>query len=296
MKAAAFDYTRPRDLPDLLRQLAGSTDAKIIAGGQSLVPMMAMRLVRPTLLVDINDVQDLQNITLEDDCVAIGPCTRQADAEASEVIRQHLPLLAKALPFVGHDQTRNRGTVGGSLAHADPSAEIVLVAVALQAELTLARAGGERMAATDNFLDGPMTTILEEDECLTAIRFPRWTEPGRVGVGFHEVSPRAGDFAVVAAAAQLLLDDDGVCRRAAVAVANTTPMPLRLAAIEDALLGAAIDQNAARAAAALADALIDPPSDLHASAAGRRHMARTLIERAILDAAGMAVAGGQTHG
>ncbi|MDH3700919.1 MAG: FAD binding domain-containing protein [Alphaproteobacteria bacterium] len=296
MKAAAFDYTRPRDLPGLLRQLSGSTDAKIIAGGQSLVPMMAMRLVRPALLVDINDVQDLQNITLEDDCVAIGACTRQADAEASEVIRQHLPLLAKALPFVGHDQTRNRGTVGGSLAHADPSAEIVLVAVTLQAELTLARADGERSAATDDFLDGPMTTTLEEDECLTAIRFPRWTEAGRVGVGFHEVSPRAGDFAVVAAAAQLLLDDDGVCRRAAVAVANTTPMPLRLAAVENALVGAAIDQNTARDAAALAGALIDPPSDLHASAAGRRHMARTLIERAILDAAGPAVAGGQTHG
>ena len=296
MKAAAFDYTRPRDLPDLLRQLSGSTDAKIIAGGQSLVPMMAMRLVRPALLVDINDVQDLQNISLEDDCVAIGACTRQADAEASEVIRQHLPLLAKALPFVGHDQTRNRGTVGGSLAHADPSAEVVLVAVTLQAELTLARAGGERIAATDDFLDGPMTTTLEEDECLTAIRFPRWTEAGRVGTGFHEVSPRAGDFAVVAAAAQLLLDDDGVCRRAAVAVANATPMPLRLAAVENALVGATMDKNVARDAAALADALIDPPSDLHASAAGRRHMARTLIERAILDAAGPAVAGGQTHG
>ena len=275
MKAAAFDYTRPRDLQDLLRQLAETADAKIIAGGQSLVPMMAMRLVRPALLVDINDVQDLQDITLEDDSVAIGACTRQVDAEDSEIIRQHLPLLAKALPFVGHDQTRNRGTVGGSLAHADPSAEIVLVAVALQAELTLARAEGERTSSADDFLAAPMTTTLEDDECLIAIRFPRWTEAGRVGVGFHEVSPRAGDFAVVAAAAQLLLDDDGVCRRAAVAVANTTPMPLRLAAVEDALVGATVDHDTARDAAGLADTLIDPPSDLHASAAGRRHMART---------------------
>ncbi len=296
MKAAAFDYTRPRDLQDLLRQLAGTTDAKIIAGGQSLVPMMAMRLVRPALLVDINDVQDLQNITLEHDCVAIGACTRQADAADSEIIRQHLPLLAKALPFVGHDQTRNRGTLGGSLAHADPSAEIVLVAVALQAELTLARAEGERKSSADDFLAAPMTTTLEEDECLIAIRFPRWTESGRIGIGFHEVSPRAGDFAVVAAAAQLLLDDDGVCRRAAVAVANTTPMPLRLTTVESALLGSAMDQKRAHDAAALADAVIDPPSDLHASAAGRRHMARTLIERAILDAAGLAATGDHTHG
>jgi CO/xanthine dehydrogenase FAD-binding subunit len=296
MKAAAFDYTRPRDLADLLRQLAGTTDAKIIAGGQSLVPMMAMRLVRPALLVDINDVQELQNITLEDDCVAIGACTRQADVEKSDIIRQHLPLLARALPFIGHDQTRNRGTVGGSLAHADPSAEIVLVAVALQAELTLARAEGERISSADDFLAGPMTTTLEEDECLVAIRFPRWTGDGRLGVGFHEVSPRAGDFAVVAAAAQLLLDEGGVCRRAAVAVANATPMPVRLTTVETALLGAVMDPKTIGEAAALADGLIDPPSDLHASATGRRHMARTLVERAILDAAGLAAAGDRMHG
>ena len=296
MKAAAFDYTRPRDLPDLLRQLAGTSDAKIIAGGQSLVPMMAMRLVRPALLVDINDLQDLQKITLEVDHVVIGAGTRQADAEESEIVRHHLPLLAKALPFVGHDQTRNRGTVGGSIAHADPSAEIVLVAVALQAELTLARAGGDRTSTVDDFLAAPMTTTLEDDECLLAIRFPRWTGAGRIGVGFHEVSPRAGDFAVVAAAAQLLLDDDGICRRAAIAVANAAPMPLRLTAAETALLDAAVDPASARHAAELADAQLDPPSDLHASAAGRRHMARTLVERAILDAAGLAATEGRTHG
>ena len=296
MKAAAFDYTRPRDLQDLLRQLAGTSDAKIIAGGQSLVPMMAMRLVRPALLVDINDLQDLREITLEEDHVVIGAGTRQADAEESELVRQHLPLLAKALPFVGHDQTRNRGTVGGSLAHADPSAEIALVSVALQAEVTLARAGGDRVSTVDDFLAGPMTTTLEDDECVLAIRFPLWTGAGRVGVGFHEVSPRAGDFAVVAAAAQLLFGDDGTCERASVAVANAAPMPLRLTEVESALLGNAVDPAAARDAAALADARLDPPSDLHASAAGRRHMARTLIERAILDAAGLAAAGGRADG
>ncbi len=295
MKAAAFDYTRPRDLPDLLRQLAGSTDAKIIAGGQSLVPMMAMRLVRPALLVDINDVQDLQTIALEDDGVVIGACTRQADAEKSDIVREHLPLLAAALPFVGHDQTRNRGTVGGSLAHADPSAEIVLVATALQAELTLARSSGTRISSARDFLAAPMTTTLDEDECLIAIRFPRWTEAGRLGIGFHEVSPRAGDFAVVAVAAQLLIDQAGICRRAAVAVANAAPMPIRLTTVEAALLDTAVDRKSAREAAALADDLLDPPSDLHASAAGRRHMARTLIERAILDAAGL-VAGHGSHG
>lgn len=296
MKAAAFDYCRPRDMREFLRQLADSDDGKIIAGGQSLVPMMAMRLVRPALLIDINDIEALQGIALEDGAVAIGACTRQADAEKSAIVDEHLPLLAKALPFVGHDQTRNRGTVGGSLSHADPSAEIALVAMALDAELTLARAGGDRVLDIADFLLGPMTTALADGECVTTVRFPRWTGAGRVGAGFHEVSPRAGDFAVVAAAAQLLVDDAGVCRRAAVAVANAAPTPLRLAPVETALLGKPVDDALARDAAALADALLDPPSDLHASAKARRHMARTLIERAILDATAMAGGGSHANG
>ncbi len=286
MKAAAFDYVRPASLGEACGYLADvGTDARIIAGGQSLVPMMAMRLVRPGLLVDINDIEGLSGIARDGADVVIGAATRQAEAARSSVVGADAPLLALALPFVGHDQTRNRGTVGGSLAHADPSAEIGLVATTLDASLTATDGKRERRIDAADFFLAPMTTALEPGECLTAVRFPVWTGAGRIGAGFQEVSSRDSDFAVVAAAAQLALDRNGVCRRAAVAVANAAPTPVRLARLEIALVGQHPNEEAVTPLLSLIDDAIDPPADLHAGADARLHMARSLTLRAILQAA-----------
>ncbi len=285
MKAAAFDFVQPSSLDEACEHLArASDDPQIIAGGQSLMPMLAMRLVRPGLIVDINKIEALTGISETDGTVTIGACTRQADAEVSPVLRARLPLLQKALKFVGHDQTRNRGTIGGSLAHADPSAEICLTAVALNATITLTNAQGQRELPAPDFILGPMTTAIEEGEILTAVSFPAWSGDGRIGAGFQEVSSRQSDFAIVAAAAQVAIDDDGVCRRAAVAVANATPAPIRLTILEDGLIGheptaAIIDPHVEAL-----DAVLEPESDLHASNTARIHIAKTLVKRAILEA------------
>lgn len=286
MKAAAFDYVRPASLKEVCGYLADdSRDVRIIAGGQSLVPMMAMRLVRPELLVDINDIEALSGIARDGDEVVIGAATRQATAERTALVREALPLLALALPFIGHDQTRNRGTVGGSLAHADPSAEIGLAAAALGATMVATDDAGERRIAAKDYFQGPMTTDLEPGECLTAVRFPVWTRDGAVGAGFQEVSSRDSDFAIVAAAAQLALDEDGTCRRAAVALANAAPTPVRLTRVEEALVGTRPTEDTIEKLLPLVDAAIDPSDDLHAGAGARRHMARSLMARAVLQAA-----------
>lgn len=286
MKAAAFDYVRPATLSEVCRHLADeSADARIIAGGQSLVPMMAMRLVRPKLLVDINEVAGLAGIARDGSDIVVGAATRQADAAQSGLVGGDVPLLARALPFVGHDQTRNRGTIGGSLAQADPSAEIALVAVALGATIAASDGAQERRIAAGDFFLAPMATALEPGECLTSARFPVWTDAGRVGAGFQEVSARDSDFAIVAAAAQLALDRDGIIRRAAVAVANAAPTPVRLPRLEEALLDQRPAHETVERLLPLMDEAIEPASDLHAAADARRHMARSLTLRAILQAA-----------
>ncbi len=228
---------------------------------------------------------ELSGITRDGTNVAIGAATRQAEAARSGIVAADLPLLALALPFIGHDQTRNRGTVGGSLAHADPSAEIGLVAATLEARITATDGARDRQIAAADFFLGPMMTALEPGECLRAVHFPVWAGDGRIGAGFQEVSSRDSDFAIVAAAAQLALDKDGVCRRAAVAVANAAPTPVRLAALETALIDRRPDEEAVEALLPLIDDAIDPSSDLHAGAGARRHMARSLTLRAILQAA-----------
>jgi carbon-monoxide dehydrogenase medium subunit len=286
MKAAAFDFVQPSSIDEACEHLARvSDDPQIIAGGQSLMPMMAMRLVRPGLIVDINKIEALSGIAERDDGVTIGACTRQADAEASPIVRTQLPLLKKALRFVGHDQTRNRGTIGGSLAHADPSAEICLTAIALGANITLTSAKGKRDLTAAEFILGPMTTAIEDDEILTAVSLSVWTGEDRIGAGFQEVSSRQSDFAIVAAAAQISIDADGTCRRAVIAVANATPAPIRLTALEDGLVGheptaAIIDPHLESL-----NTVLEPEADLHASGTARIHIAKSLTRRAILEAA-----------
>lgn len=285
MKAAPFDYVAVSAVDEALAQLAeGGDDAMILAGGQTLVPMLAMRLARPSILIDINGVADFAGIERQNGTVRIKAGTRQSAALASPLISSHLPLLAGALPFVGHQQTRNRGTVGGSAAHGDPAAEIPLVAVALDAAFTLRSTGGTRTVAARDFYQGPMMSDRNPDECLTEVAFPVWDDSASVGTGFEEVSERHGDFAIVSAAAQIAVDAGGVCRRAALAVGGAHGTPVRLGDCEDQLVSETISDELIDDALAGMESHLDPADDSHGSAGYRRRVARVLMARAIRQA------------
>jgi carbon-monoxide dehydrogenase medium subunit len=291
MKPASFEYVRPIDLDETCAILSADENARIIAGGQSLVPLMAMRLARPSRLVDIARIPALAFVREEGDALVVGAATRQCVVEQHPLIRAKVPLLARVMPWVGHVATRTRGTVGGSLANADPAAEIALVAATLGAALCFRENAKEGEIAACDFFLGPMVTALPPAACLTAVRFPVWRER-RVGVGFHEVSARRSDFAFVSAAAQIALDEDGRCRRLAVGIGAATPFPRRLDAVVSALEGAPIEERLVGTAVAAALDQAEFLSDLHASAAYRRRVAITLTVRAILDAAAEA---GRAH-
>jgi CO/xanthine dehydrogenase FAD-binding subunit len=282
MKAAEFDYVRATSIDEVCDLLDEAGEHKIIAGGQTLVPLMAMRLARPALLIDIAEIADLRFIKLEDGELRIGAATRQVDAERSTLVRERLKLLAKALRWVGHPQTRNRGTIGGSIAAADPSAEIPLVAVTIEARAVARSKTGEAMLALTDFFRGPMMTALQPDQCLTEIRFPLW--PGRVGSGFHEVSARASDFALVAAAAQLALDPSGVCIRLSAALGGIGAGPIRVNAPAARLIGRRLDPALVEQAVSGIDDEIAPEDDQHVGADYRRRVARVLLARAIQEA------------
>jgi CO/xanthine dehydrogenase FAD-binding subunit len=283
VKPAPFDYIKATSLDHALAALAAHDDAIIIAGGQTLVPMMAMRLARPSCLVDLNEIDDLAGIAADETYLRIRAMTRQAKVLASDIVRAKAPLLAKALSFVGHTQTRNRGTLGGSIAHGDPSAEIPLCATALDAEIDLMSQSGTRTVAACKFYEGPLMTVRRADEILSEARFPIWSG-GRVGTGFQEISPRHGDFAIVAVAVQLQFDPDNVCRRAAIALGGASPNPVRAAELEASLFGQRIDAQIVAKIVGSIDRVLSPTDDLHASATYRRRVARTLTERAILEA------------
>jgi CO/xanthine dehydrogenase FAD-binding subunit len=293
MKPAAFDYARPQSLDEACALLAADPDARLIAGGQTLVPFMAMRLARPSKLVDIARLHELSFIREEGDAVVIGAATRQCVAERDPLVAARLPLFAKAIPWVGHAATRARGTVGGSLANADPAAEIALVAVTLGATLRYRAGGRDGAIAAHDFFLGPMTTALPPAACLTAAAFPVWRE-ARLGTAFAEVSARQSDFAFASAAAQVALDAAGRCRRLALGVGAVGPVPLRLDAVAETLVGTAIEEAAARQAIAQALRAVEPFDDLHASADYRRRAASVLALRALMEAT--AVARGQHAG
>lgn len=281
MKPAPFDYVRPSSLTEACEILATDEDARVIAGGQTLIPMLAMRLARPTRLVDILRLKELHGIRAETDTVVIGAVTRQVEVERSEIVRRSLPLLTKALPWVGHPPTRNRGTVGGSIANADPSAEIPLVAVTLGAEIEIANPSDRTRMSADEFFIGPMLTSVTSGDCVCAVRFPVWTHQ-RVGTGFHEVSARQSDFAFVAAAAQVALDDAGRCVEATLGLGGVGDRAIRID------VAPLIGEIPARAAIAdvvrAATADLEASSDLHATADYRRRVAVTLGTRAMEDA------------
>jgi CO/xanthine dehydrogenase FAD-binding subunit len=278
MKPAPFDYIRPESLAEACALLAADEDARVIAGGQTLVPMLAMRLARPAKLIDILRLPELAGIRQEKDAIVVGATTRQAIAERDATIRTSLPMLARVLPWVGHPPTRNRGTVGGSIANADPSAEIPLVAVTLGAEIMLATPDGPSSMPADDFFIGPMLTLINPGECVSAIRFPVWPHT-RVGTGFFEISARRSDFAFVAAAAQVALDEEGRCIEVALGVGGVGDRPLQLDV--SSLVGGELDTASVTEVIASAAADLDAMSDLHASAAYRRRVAVALCIRAM---------------
>ncbi len=281
MKAASFDYVRAGSIEHACALLAQHGDeAKLIAGGQSLVPMMAMRLARPAVLIDVNRIDALQAWSIEDDVLRLGACVGQNVIEREAAIGAAVPLLGRAIRWVGHNQTRNRGTVGGSIAHADPSAELPLVACALDANLMVRSRRGERSVAASTFFTGPMSTVLKADELLMSIDFAIWRAP-RVGAAFDELAIRHGDFAIVAAAAQVALDDQGRCVRAALGIGGADATVRAFPDLAARFSGHALDERMVRDVAAEAARRLQPSSDLHASADYRRHLAEVLIERVL---------------
>jgi CO/xanthine dehydrogenase FAD-binding subunit len=289
MKAAPFDYVRADNLEQVLSLLAEhGGDAKLLAGGQSLVPMMAMRLARPALLVDINRLASLKSIQPTASTVTMGAGVRQRDVEDARTLDAPLPLVQQALRWVGHAQTRNRGTVGGSLVHADPSAELPLAALVLDATMRLhSQTDGERSVSAQDFFLGPMFTAVGETECLTAIDWPVW-QGNRVASAFDETAIRHGDFAMASAACQVQLDANGAVSRASMGVGGVSGAPLAFPVFAAQLVGHRITPALAQELAQAAAKQCDPGSDMHASAEFRGHLAATLLARVLVKAAAAA--------
>lgn len=285
MKSAPFTYHAPTSLDhavSLLGDLGESSEVKLISGGQSLVPMMALRLAQPEHLVDLNALADeLSGIRSNDGSLRIGAMTRQRAAERSSDVAADCPLLAEALPMWGHSQIRNRGTLGGSLAHADPAAEFPSIAVALDAKLRVVGPKGERTIEAADFFTGYLSTAIEPDEILVGIDLD--VLPEGSGTSFQEVSRRHGDFAMVGVAAAVTVDA-GTVTDARLVFSGVSDTPVRATAAEQALVGGSGDPAAVEAAAELVAAGLAPPADIHASSAYRQHLSCVLARRA-LDAA-----------
>ncbi len=279
MKPPKFDYHAPATVEEavaLLSRYGG--DAKILAGGQSLVPLLNFRLSRPAALIDLNRIDGLAYIEERNGTVRFGSMTRQRAIEVSPVVRQRLPLLAEATRLIGHLPIRSRGTIGGSLAHADPSAEDPAVLCALGGEVVVRGPRGERVVAAGDLFQTYLTTSLAPDEVLVEVRLPGM--PGGAGFAFEEFSRRQGDFAIVAIAA-LVVGEGTRCTTARLALAGAGPVPLRLRAAEEILEGDGLGERAVEAAAGRAAELAEPDGDIHASADFRRHLARVLTCRAL---------------
>jgi len=285
MKPAPFNLLRPRSIDEALALLQSHGDqAKVLAGGQSLVPLMNFRLAQPRNLIDLNKVEGLDQIGFDDQTLSLGAMVRQRDAERSPAIGARLPILREAIEQVGHPAIRNRGTVGGSLVHADPSAELPLLAVALDATFHLRSAQSGRTVAAKDFYRGYLLTDIAPDELLVAIDFH--LPPADCGWSCTEIARRHGDFAIVAVA--VLLGCEGPERRidfARVALGGAGPAPLRMIAAEQALLGERLEAELFRAAADVAAQAVDPPADIHASSRYRRQLTGVLVRRALATAA-----------
>jgi carbon-monoxide dehydrogenase medium subunit len=279
MKPRPFEYVAAADIDHAIAALVeNGGEAKVLAGGQSLVPLMNFRLLAPAVLVDINGVAGLAGVRERPDGIAVGALTRHRALEASDVVRRVLPVVHEAMRHVAHLAVRNRGTIGGSLAHADPAAELPAICVLLDARLTAQGPKGPRVIEARDLFVAPLTTSLAEDEILTEIVFPFL--PAATGWGFAEFSRRHGDFAVAGAAATITVSS-GVVSRARLALMGVDRTPVRAPAAEAMLIHRKLDRAAAEAAAAAVRDAVHPMTDLHASADFRRHLAGVLSRRAL---------------
>jgi carbon-monoxide dehydrogenase medium subunit len=285
MKPVSFTYCRPDSLEEALSLLAEhGPEAKPLAGGQSLVPAMNFRLARPGVLIDLNRIAALAGITETDDGgLRIGAMTRQRALERNPAVAEHAPLLARAAPWIAHPQIRNRGTIGGSLAHADPAAELPAVVLALEARLSLQSRRGGRTIPAAEFFTGILSTALAEDELLTAIEIP--ARPAGSRSAFVEAARRHGDYAMAGVAVELVLDEHQTCRSCRIALLSVGDTPLLALDAMQAVTGSELHEATIDAAGDAAGRALDPPTDLHASSDYRRHLASVLVKRALRQAA-----------
>jgi CO/xanthine dehydrogenase FAD-binding subunit len=282
MKPPPFEYYRASTVEEAIALLGQhGADAKVLAGGQSLLPMMKFRLARPSVLVDLRWVQDLVYVRQTDGTLTFGAMARLSSLESDQT-RARCPLLAEAAHHIGHPPIRHQGTVCGSLAHADPAAELPVLALALDAELVAAGPNGSRLIPARDFFVSMLTTSLGPDEILTEARFPVLRP--ETGWGFSELSRRPGDFALAVAAAMLRVGGAGTIADARIALGAVADRAIRCPEAEAALLGQRGGEEALAEAAVLASESLEPPSDVHASSGYRRHLARVLVERALMQA------------
>ena len=280
MKLPPLDYACPTTLSEAVKLLAAQDgDAKVIAGGQSLMPMLAFRIAAPKLLVDLRKLKELKEIRIGADGVRLGSMVRWRDILDDARLATAHPLLQAAVTHVAHYQIRNRGTVGGSVAHADPAAEMPGIVVTCDAEISVVGSSGSRVIAADDFFVGALTTALDNDEIITEIKLPPW--PAKRRWGFQEFSRRRGDFAMAAAAVFYDQDAAGKATNAHVGIIGVGDRPRRLTEVEAAINGHVVDEAVMTRAAEVTSANVDAQEDIHASAAYRRSLAGTMVERAL---------------
>jgi carbon-monoxide dehydrogenase medium subunit/6-hydroxypseudooxynicotine dehydrogenase subunit alpha len=283
MKPAPFEYFAPRSTAEALDVLSQSPDeSKVLAGGQSLVPLMNFRLARPERLIDLNRVEELDYIERRNGDVTIGAMTRHAAVERSSWLAAELPMLNDAIRWVGHEQIRNRGTIGGSVAHADPAAELGAALAALDGRLRVRSSSGERVLPWSDFFVFGFMTALEPDEILVEVQLPAL--PAGAVTSFVEFARRHGDFALGGAAVVLVVDEDAICRHARLSLLAAAPVPVRATQAEEALVGSKLDDATIAAAADAAVAGIEPTGDIHGSTKYRIKLLRTMASRAIATA------------
>jgi CO/xanthine dehydrogenase FAD-binding subunit len=286
MKPTAFEYFTPSTVAEAIQLLKSQGDgAKILAGGQSLVAMMNFRAARPTALIDVNKIKGLDYIREEGNDIVIGALTRERTIEVSPLVKEKCPILAKAITHIGHLPIRFRGTIGGSLVHADPTAEIPVVSVALGAKMKIVGLSGERVVNAGEFFLTYLTSVLEECEMLVEVRIPAFSQK-TTAWSYVDISRRHGDFAIVAVASILAMDKGGVCKEARIALGGVAPTPIRVKDAETVLTGKKLTdkliEEAAIRAAESED--VNPDSDYHATAEYRKAMAKVLTQRGLKEA------------
>jgi aerobic carbon-monoxide dehydrogenase medium subunit len=282
MKPAPFNLATARTTDEAVAALVRYADARLLAGGQSLVPMMNFRLVRPAWLIDINRVDELKGIERRDDRVTIGSMTRHVELERSSLLQQYVPLISEAVPYIGHTAIRNRGTIGGSISHADPAAELPVVLMALDAVMHVRGARGARTIASEDFFVSLFTTAIAADEILTAVEVP--TIAPSEGCAFTEFARRHGDFALAAVAVRLRIDVGRIAGPVRISLGGVAECATRARGTEAMLLGATPAPELLDAAADQVALEIDPPADIHGSSAYRKNLVRVSVKAALAQA------------